>query len=117
VFSTPERHWETKPLMKMGDFDICNKKNQWISPLKEICNNLNIKINQYQSAEPEYDVCWRVSEANESQTSYSVEQADIFQNQSYSHSDDMFIILNSFSEFIVCRGVLLISHKVLNNAC
>jgi hypothetical protein len=30
-----------------------------------------------------------VSEANESQTSYSVEQADIFQYQSYSHSDDM----------------------------
>jgi hypothetical protein len=29
-----------------------------------------------------------VSEANESQTSYSVEQADIFQYQSYSHSDD-----------------------------
>jgi hypothetical protein len=27
VFSTPERHWETKPLMKMGDFDVCNKKN------------------------------------------------------------------------------------------
>jgi hypothetical protein len=21
VFSTPERHWETKPSMKMGDFD------------------------------------------------------------------------------------------------
>jgi hypothetical protein len=36
-----------------------------------------------------------VSEANESQTSYSVEQADIFQYQSYSHSDDMFIILRS----------------------
>jgi hypothetical protein len=36
-----------------------------------------------------------VSEANESQTSYSVEQADIFQYQSYSHSDDMFIILKS----------------------
>ena len=36
-----------------------------------------------------------MSEANESQTSYSVEQADIFQNQSYSHSDDMFIILKS----------------------
>ena len=42
MFSTPERHWERKPLMKMGDFDICNKKNQWISPLKEKCNNLNI---------------------------------------------------------------------------
>jgi hypothetical protein len=27
VFSTPERHWETKPLIKMGDFDVCNKKN------------------------------------------------------------------------------------------
>ena len=38
---------------------------------------------------------WRVSEANESQASYSVEQADIFQYQSYSHSDDMFIILKS----------------------
>ena len=38
---------------------------------------------------------WRVREANESQTSYSVEQADIFQYQSYSHSDDMFIILKS----------------------
>jgi hypothetical protein len=31
-------------------------------------------------------------EANESQASHSVEQADIFQYQSYSHSDDMFII-------------------------
>ena len=36
-----------------------------------------------------------MSEANESQTSYSVEQADIFQYQSYSLSDDMFIILKS----------------------
>jgi hypothetical protein len=44
---------------------------------------------------PEYEVCWRVSEAKESQTSYSVEQADIYQYQSYSHSDDMFIILIS----------------------
>jgi hypothetical protein len=26
--------------------------------------------------EPEYEVWWQVSEANESQTSYSVEQAD-----------------------------------------
>jgi hypothetical protein len=26
VFSTPERHCETKPLMEMGDFDVCNKK-------------------------------------------------------------------------------------------
>ena len=31
----------------------------------------------------------------ESQTSYSVEQADIFQYQSYSHSDDICIILKS----------------------
>jgi hypothetical protein len=37
----------------------------------------------------------RVNEANASQTSYSVEQADVFQYQSYSHSDDMFIILKS----------------------
>jgi hypothetical protein len=36
-----------------------------------------------------------VSEVNVSQASYSVEQADIFQYQSYSHSDDMFIILKS----------------------
>jgi hypothetical protein len=48
-----------------------------------------------QPAEPEYEVWWRVSQANESQTSYSVEQADIFQYQSYSHSDDIFIILKS----------------------
>jgi hypothetical protein len=47
---------------------------------------------QTQHAEPEYEVCCRVSEANESQTSYSVKQADIFQHQSYSHSDDIFII-------------------------
>jgi hypothetical protein len=44
---------------------------------------------------PEYEVCWWVSEANESQTSYSVEQADIFQYQPYSHSDDRLIILKS----------------------
>ena len=50
---------------------------------------------KYQPAEPEYEVWWWVSEVNESQTSYSVEQADIFQYQSYSHSDDMFIILKS----------------------
>jgi hypothetical protein len=36
-----------------------------------------------------------VSEANESQMAYSVEHADIFQYQSYSHSDDMLIILKS----------------------
>jgi hypothetical protein len=34
-----------------------------------------------------------VGEANESLSSYSVEQADIFQYQTYSHSDDRFIIL------------------------
>ena len=50
---------------------------------------------KYQPAEPEYEAWWRVSETNESQASYSVEQADIFQYQSYSHSDDMFIILKS----------------------
>jgi hypothetical protein len=54
-----------------------------------------IDTEKYQPAEPEYEVWWRVSEANQSQTSYSVEQADIFQYQSYSHSDDMFIILKS----------------------
>jgi hypothetical protein len=43
----------------------------------------------------QYEVWWRVSEAKESQASYSVEQADIFQYQSYSHSDDIFIILKS----------------------
>ena len=50
---------------------------------------------KYQPAEPEYEICWRVSEANDSETSYSLEQADIFQYQSYSHSDDIFIILKS----------------------
>jgi hypothetical protein len=50
---------------------------------------------KYLPVEPEYEVCWRVSEANESQTSYTIEQADIIQYQSYSHSDDMFIILKS----------------------
>jgi hypothetical protein len=48
---------------------------------------------KYQPAETEYEVWWRVREANEWQASYSVELADIFQYQSYSHSDDMFIIL------------------------
>ena len=38
---------------------------------------------KYQPVEPEYEVWWRV------------EQADVFQYQSYSHSDDMFIILKS----------------------
>ena len=48
---------------------------------------------KYQQAVPEYEVWWRVGEANESLSSYSVEQADIFQYQTYSHSDDRFIIL------------------------
>jgi hypothetical protein len=52
---------------------------------------------------------WRVSEAYESQTSYSVKQDDIFQYQSYSHSDDMLIILKSnintnTSIFVFFRG-------------
>ena len=66
---------------------------------------------KYQPAEPENEVCLRVSEANESQTSYSIEQADIFQYQSYSLSDDMFIILKSnintdTSIFVFSRGKL-----------
>jgi hypothetical protein len=36
-----------------------------------------------------------MNEVNESQSSNSVEQAEIIQYQSYSHSDDMFIILKS----------------------
>jgi hypothetical protein len=32
---------------------------------------------KYQPVEPDYEVWWQVTEANESQTSYSVEQADI----------------------------------------
>ena len=36
-----------------------------------------------------------MSEEKESQTSYAIEQADIVQYQSYSQSDDMFIILKS----------------------
>jgi hypothetical protein len=42
-----------------------------------------------------YEACCGVREANESQTSYSGKQGDIFQYKSYSHSDDMFIILKS----------------------
>ena len=37
---------------------------------------------------------WLVNEVNESQTSYSVEQANIFRYQSYSHSDDILSSLN-----------------------
>jgi hypothetical protein len=36
-----------------------------------------------------------MNKANESQASYSVEQADIFHYQRYPHSDDMVIILKS----------------------
>jgi hypothetical protein len=36
---------------------------------------------KYQPDEPEYEVCCQVSEANQSQTSYSVEQANISGNQ------------------------------------
>jgi hypothetical protein len=36
-------------------------------------------IDKYQPAsDPDYEACWRASEANESQITYSVEQADIF---------------------------------------
>jgi hypothetical protein len=55
---------------------------------------LDLRMINMSPAEPEYEVWWRVSEANESQTSYSVEQANIFQYQSYSHSDDMLSSLN-----------------------
>ena len=50
---------------------------------------------KYQPAEPEYEICWWVSEANESPASHSVEQADILQYQSYSHLDDTWFILKS----------------------
>ena len=50
---------------------------------------------KYQPAEPECEVCWRVSEVNGLQSAYAVEQADIFQFQSYSHPYDMLIILIS----------------------
>ena len=56
----------------------------------ELIDTKNISL-----VEPEYEVCWRVSEANESQASYSVGQANSFQYQSYSHSDDKYIILKS----------------------
>jgi hypothetical protein len=60
------------------------------------------------------EVCWRVSEANESQTSYSVEQADIFQHQSYSHSDDIFIILNSTINTVT--SMFVFSRKKLHDS-
>jgi hypothetical protein len=40
----------------------------------ELIDTKNISL-----VEPEYEVCWRVSEANESQASYSVGQANSFQ--------------------------------------
>jgi hypothetical protein len=42
-----------------------------------------------------YELCFGETYFNESQASYSVKLADIFQYQSYSHSEDMFIILKS----------------------
>ena len=32
----------------IADFDVCSKKNQWISPLKEKFNNLNNYINLFE---------------------------------------------------------------------
>ena len=61
---------------------ICYQDVNWLIPKISVCR-------------ARIWTCWRVSKANESQTSYSIEQADIFQNRSYSHSDDMFIILKS----------------------
>ena len=69
---------------------------------------------KYQPAEPEYEVYWRVSEANESQTSYSVEQADIFQNQSYSHLDDILIIL--ISTINTDTSILVFSREKLHDS-
>ena len=31
----------------IAEFDVCNKKKQWISPLKEKFNDLSIYINLY----------------------------------------------------------------------
>jgi hypothetical protein len=60
-----------------------------------------------------------MSEANESQAAYSVEQADIFQYQRYSHSDDMFIILKSnintdTSRYLYFRGENHMIHNIQN---
>ena len=59
-----------------------------------------------------------MSEANESQALYFVEQADIFQYQSYSHSDDMLIIHKSnintdTSIFVFSRKNHMIQNKVV----
>ena len=47
----------------------------------EYFESCNFSPRKYQPAEPEYEVWWRASEANESQSSYFVEQADMFQYQ------------------------------------
>jgi hypothetical protein len=47
---------------------------------------------------PEYEDCCRVSEANDSQTSYAVEQADIFQCQSYSGTSLPTLVNQTFNE-------------------
>jgi hypothetical protein len=56
----------------------------------------------------------RFCEASESPTSYSVEQADVFQYQSYSHSDDMFIILKSNINTDTSIIVLTKQYTVIN---
>jgi L-rhamnose mutarotase len=56
-----------------------------------------------------------VSEANESQASYFVKQADIFQYQSYSHSDDMFIILKSNIDMDILKVVMFVVSKPERN--
>ena len=83
-------------LRKLSETAYYSKKTYRVKIYDEVTfSNSLFLIRKYQPAEPEYEVCWRVSETNESQTSYSVEQAYIFQYQSYSHSYDMFIILTS----------------------
>jgi hypothetical protein len=54
-----------------------------------------------------------VSKAKESQASYSVEQADIFQYQSYSHSDDMLIILKSNIKNVIVTILENLSRDVI----
>ena len=55
----------------------------------------------------------QVSEANQSQTSYSVEQADIFQHQSYSH--DMCIILKSNTDIWYIHSFRYLYFRGKNN--
>jgi hypothetical protein len=45
IMSLEERNGIGKQNRWIADFDVSNKKNQWISPLKEKFNNLNIYIN------------------------------------------------------------------------